>query len=507
MKIKIKKGRLADFSCDVAVVHHFEDCHDLVGIAALINERSGGFIEDLVKLGDFDGRLYQLSLLYTRGTIPARRILAVGLGKRSEFSIEKLRGAYAKTARYIRSLGLKDFALSTDFGLMDQDCAMVTEAIVEGIILGLYQFTPFKTVEREKIRDIDEFTIVEEIEERFKSVRSTAVRAEIISGAVCYVRDLVSTPGNELTPSDLSNEAREIALKRRRLRVKILNAVEMRKLGMNAILSVSKGSHETPQFIILEYNGGIKTDQPVVLVGKGLTFDSGGISIKPSEKMDEMKSDMAGGAAVMGTIRAVADLGLPINVVGLVPAAENLPGGGAYKPGDIIKSLSGKTIEVINTDAEGRLILADALTYASRFKPLAIIDLATLTGACIIALGERVIGMLGNDSQLKERIKEVGELTGEKVWELPLWEEYEELIKSDVADYKNTGGRPAGTITAGVFLSKFAGGFPWVHLDIAGPAWQSKDAPYIPKGASGVGVRLLVSFLREWTNAKANGRA
>jgi leucyl aminopeptidase len=236
------------------------------------------------------------------------------------------------------------------------------------------------------------------------------------------------------------------------------------------------------------------------LVGKGLTFDSGGISLKPADKMDEMKTDMAGAAAVLGAIRAASDLKLRLNVVGLIPATENLPSGQSYKPGDILKSLSGKTIEVLNTDAEGRLILADALAYAGRYNPQAILDIATLTGACVVALGEQTIGMMGNDDALKNQVRRAADKTGERVWELPLWEEYHDLIKSDIADFKNSSGRPAGTITAAAFLSKFAGDYPWVHLDIAGPAWTTKDRPYIPKGASGVGVRLFTDLLRHWGN-------
>jgi leucyl aminopeptidase len=276
----------------------------------------------------------------------------------------------------------------------------------------------------------------------------------------------------------------------------VLDAGQMKELGMNALLGVARGSDEPPQLIILEYRGGKKSSPVIALVGKGITFDSGGISIKPSDKMDQMKTDMAGGAAVIAAVRAAAELGLPVNLVGIVPATENLPGGKAYKPGDIFKSLSGQTIEVVTTDAEGRLILADALTYAGRYKPAAIIDLATLTGACIVALGDHVIGMMGTDDDLKREIRVAAELTGEKVWELPLWEEYHELIKGDAADYKNSGGRAGGAITAAAFLSKFTGGYPWVHLDIAGPAWLTKEKPYIPKGASGVGVRLLIQFLR-----------
>jgi len=261
---------------------------------------------------------------------------------------------------------------------------------------------------------------------------------------------------------------------------------------------VARGSGEAPKFIIVNYQGAESSLPPIVLVGKALTFDSGGISLKPAEKMDEMKSDMAGGAAVLGAITAAADLGLRVNLVGLIPATENMPGGRACKPGDILRSMSGRTIEVVNTDAEGRLILADALHYASKYHPAAIIDLATLTGACIVALGERVAGLMGTDDKLKERIKKAAAKTGELVWELPLWEHYHEQIKSDIADFKNSAGRNGGAVTAAAFLSKFAGTYPWVHLDIAGPAWVTKETPYCPKGASGVGVRLLLQFLGDW---------
>jgi len=289
-----------------------------------------------------------------------------------------------------------------------------------------------------------------------------------------------------------------LSAKGKNIKVKLIDAEEMRQVGMNALLAVAAGSDEPPVMIVLEYNGGKKSSPIIALVGTGVTFDSGGISLKPSENMDKMKSDMAGGAAVIATVKAAAELGLPVNMVALVPATENLPSGKAYKPGDILKSLSGLTVEIVTTDAEGRLLLADALTYAGRYKPAAIIDVATLTGACVIALGEHVIGMMGTDDELKDDIREAAELTGERVWELPLWEEYHEMIKGEAADYKNASGREGGAITAAAFLSKFADGYPWVHLDIAGPAWLAKEKPYIPKGASGVGVRLLVQFLRKW---------
>ena len=497
MEFTVKKGKAAEFATEALVALHCEGDKKLSAGAKLLDKKMHGLIAEVIAAGDFEGKLNQIAVIYTQGAIPAQRIVLTGLGKQAELDREKLRGAFAKAAREIRGLNVKKFAVASDLGISSLPDAEVTEAMVEGVYLGLYQFTPFKTLERDKIKEIKEFVIIEEKEENIPNVKAAVKTAENICHAVCFARDLVSTPANEMTPSDLAREAETMAAARKKVQVQILDVQQMKKLGMNALLAVASGSCQPPKFIVLSYRGGRKGQAPVVLVGKGLTFDSGGISIKPSEKMDEMKSDMAGGAAVMGAIMAAHDLHLPVNVVGLIPATENLPGGKAYKPGDILKSLSGLTIEVLNTDAEGRLILADALTYAGKFKPAAIIDIATLTGACIIALGDNVIALLGTDEKLKADLKAAAETTGERVWELPFWEEYHELIKSEVADYKNAGGRAAGTITAAAFLSKFVGAYPWAHLDIAGPAWLAKDKTYIPKGASGVGVRLFVRYLRD----------
>ena len=501
MKIHIQRGKVAEYHTEALLVAHFEDSASPEGPAGLLDQSCGGQIRDILAGGDFQGKLYQISVLYMRGAIPAKRIVIVGLGKRADFDLEKLRSAYAKAGQQIRALNLKEFALSIDTEILNKPLPQLTEAILEGMMLGLYRFTPYKTIDRGNISDIQHIHMVVENEGALKIVEESARRAEAIAKAVIFARDLVSRPGNEMTPSDLAREARQVARKKG-VTLRILDVARMKKLGMHALLGVARGSSEPAKFIILEYYGRRKSDPPIALVGKGLTFDSGGISIKPSEKMDEMKSDMAGGAAVMGAIMAAAELKLPVNVVGLIPATENLPGGRAYKPGDILKSLSGQTIEVITTDAEGRLILADALTYASRYRPAAVIDLATLTGACIVALGDQVIGMLGNDDGLKSQIRRAADRTGERVWELPLWEDYHELIKSDVADFKNSGGRAGGTITAAAFLSKFVGNVSWVHLDIAGPSWLTKDKPYIPKGASGVGVRLMVQVLRDLAAGK-----
>jgi leucyl aminopeptidase len=382
-----------------------------------------------------------------------------------------------------------------DFGNLAFSPEVLTEAVVEGVRLGLYRFESFKTGKRDPGREISSLSIVEADAASLRRIRAAVKTSKVITDSVCLARDLVSMPANEMTPRDLANEARKSA-RGTKLRCRVVGPAAMRKLGMKALLAVAAGSAEPPRFIILEYRGGEKEGPVIVFVGKGLTFDSGGISLKPAEKMERMKDDMAGGAAVIAALRAAARLSLPVNLVGLVPAAENLPGGKAYRPGDIVGSLSGQTIEIVTTDAEGRLILADAMTYAGRFKPAAIIDLATLTGACVVALGDHVIGMLGNDDGLKRQLREAGDLSGERVWELPLWEEYDELIRGEAADLKNSGGRAGGAITAAAFLSQFTGGYPWVHLDIAGPAWLAKEKPYIPKGASGVGVRLLLQFIR-----------
>ena len=495
MKVSVKKGNLTDYDCEAVIVCHFEEEKKPTGDAEVLDKRCGGLLSRLIKDGDFEGKPFQTSVLYTDTFIKSRRIIFIGMGKRKEFDLEKLRGVFSRAAQKVRDLHLKNFAASLNFGIRDLNEENQVEAAVEGVLLGLYKFTPYKTKEIDKTPEVKEFTLIADTPKTVTIWKEAAKRAEIIAGAVYLARDLVSAPSNEMTPTIIADRARKM-VKARPIAIKILDEGQMKRLGMNALLGVARGSAEPAKFIIMNYDGGTKGEKPIVLVGKGITFDSGGISIKPSANMDEMKSDMAGGAAVIGAMQAISDLELPLNIVGIVPATENLPGGKAYKPGDILKSLSGTTIEVKNTDAEGRLILADALAYADRYKPEAIIDLATLTGACIIALGDHLIGMLGTDNELKTMVKEAADATGDYVWELPLWQDYDEMLKSDVADVQNVGGRAAGTITAGLFLKKFVGDHPWVHLDIAGPALLAKEKPYIPKGASGAGVRLLVQFLR-----------
>ncbi|NPU84266.1 MAG: leucyl aminopeptidase [Syntrophaceae bacterium] len=498
MKIDLKKESLERFVTPAAAVFLFEG-EEPSGSAALLDRASGGLVTELLKAGDFKGKLYATALLYTGKALPARRLILVGLGKRKEVTLDRIRGAFAAAAREARRLDVKDFAASMDVGLPEEMPERIAAAAVEGVLLGLYRYLPYKTVDREEFRELKSFTIVEADGARGKAVRKAAAEAEAVSRAVCFVRDLVSAPGNEMTPDRMAKEAKKMAAGRK-LAVKVFGEPDLRKLGMNALLGVARGSNEPPRLIAVEHRGGKRGAAPVVLVGKGITFDSGGISLKPAENMGEMKDDMAGGAAVLGVLQAAADIGLPLNVVGLVPAVENLPDGKAYRPGDVLTTFSGQTVEIMSTDAEGRLILADALAYARKhYRPTALIDMATLTGACVVALGDLGTGLFGTDADLNARIRAAAAATGELVWEMPLWDDYVELIKSDVADWKNTGGRSGGAITAALFLKQFAGEGPWAHLDIAGAAWLKKDRPWTPKGASGIGVRLLVEVLKQWS--------
>ena len=365
-----------------------------------------------------------------------------------------------------------------------------------GLLLGVYEFNELKTRERDKIKEIGEGILLGETPEEIKGIGDGAKAGRIISEAVYMARDLVNGPSNRVTPTVLAEKAEEIA-RTHGLEIQVLEGSQADALGMGAFAAVARGSHEPAKFITLEYNKGQAFDT-IALVGKGITFDSGGISLKPSEGMERMKDDMSGAAAVLGAVEVAVRLQLPLRLVGIIPATENLPGGKAYKPGDVLKTLSGQTVEVISTDAEGRLILCDALTYSLRYQPKAILDLATLTGACVIALGNYVSGIMGNDEALLKRVEEASARTGEKVWRLPLWDEYFDYLKSDTADFRNVGTRAAGAIIGGIFLSKFVEKIPWVHIDIAGPASIEKDRPYVPKGGTGFGVRLLVQMLRDW---------
>ena len=461
-----------------------------------VDKQLTGIIRQLVKEKVFGGKLNQTTFIYSLGKLNVDKVILIGLGKKKEMTLDKLRQTSATIAKIAEGKGIKKLMTNLpDMKIKGMPAMDIGQTIAEGTILSLYKFNKYKSEKNNNEKKLSELTLLTENEKNVKTLKSGVSIAQKISAAVYFTRDLINHPGNIATPTYMAEQAKKMA-KQYNIKCKILNKPDMEKLGMGGLLGVSKGSHQPPKFIILEYWGTKKNKAPVVLVGKGLTFDSGGISLKPGQGMEEMKTDMSGGAGMIGAIMAAASLKLPVNVVTLVPASENMPGGSANKPGDVLKTMSGKTIEVLNTDAEGRLILADALTYAEKYKPKSVLDMATLTGACVIALGNHATGILGNDEKLIDDIKKAGEVAGEKVWQLPLWEEYDELIKSDIADLKNIGGRGAGTITAAGLLKKFASEYPWAHLDIAGTAWTEKPKPYVPKGAVGVGVRMIVQYLR-----------
>jgi leucyl aminopeptidase len=479
-------------ACQALVVGCFED--DVADpLFVGLDKAMGGCLGALFAQREFSGKPNKSRLIHTLGKIPAERIVLVGLGKKRDLTRERIRQGAGAAVQALRSTGLKGFA--TLLHLAGGGGNEFLRAAVEGAALGGYTFTQYKTGTEEN-GDIEEARLLFPPGFAAENAGPTVIAAQTVCEAVLFARDLVAQPGNVATPTYLAEKAVEMS-GRYGIVCRVLEREEMERNAMEALLAVAKGSRQPPKFIVLEYLAAGEKAKPTVLVGKGITFDSGGISLKPREGMEKMKTDMAGGAAVMGALMAAAALKLPVNLVGLVPAAENLPGGGACKPGDVVRSMAGRTIEIVNTDAEGRLILCDALHYAQRYRPAALIDLATLTGACVVALGSFATGLMGNDEGLKRAVKRAAEASGERVWELPLWEEYGELMKSDIADLKNAGGPEAGTISAGWFLQNFAGKTRWVHLDIAGTAWTDKDRPYQPKGATGVGVRLLVEYLRE----------
>ncbi len=445
----------------------------------------------------FSGKTGQLLEMTAPAGCRADRLLLIGLGDEKSASGETLRRAVGTAVQRLQKVHEHDLVIAFDtFPLRKTSPAGRAEALTEGALLGDYRFDRYQTEEKEadakKAVQVSLLVAARDLIE----VQTGVAVAEAVSAGTILARDLVNEPGNVKSPDYLASQAQKMC-RDAGLDCTVLGQKELEKEKMGAMLGVAQGSVREPRLIVMQYHGASAGQKPIALVGKGVVFDSGGISIKPSQGMEEMKMDMGGAAAVIGTMLAAARLKLPCNLVGVVPAVENMPSGTAIRPGDILTSHSGKTIEVVNTDAEGRLILADAISYVRRFDPVKVIDLATLTGACIIALGHHATAVLGNDKKLIDRLISAGEQSGERLWELPLWAEYDEQIKSQVADMKNTGGRPAGTITAAAFIQKFTEGLNWVHLDIAGTGWEEKGRPCYSFGGTGVGVRLLSRYLRD----------
>lgn len=457
-----------------------------------LDRRIGGRIARLVKRGDLRGKTGDAVLLTDLTGVPCERVIVLGLGARNSFKRKQFRKALASAATLLGRTGARDAVsyLGLD-PIADADTYALARATVEVLANSQYRIPDHKTSNKRQKPALVRFGIaVGSRGERGNAERAIEHGQGIVAG-MALMRDLANQPANVCTPSYLVKAAKALARDHRKVRVRALNEAECRRLQMGSFLSVTHGTEEPAYVIVLEYQGAGRGEAPTALIGKGVTFDTGGISLKPPPSMDEMKFDMSGAASVLGTFKAVATLDLPINLVGVVPACENMPSGRATKPGDIVKSMSGQTIEVLNTDAEGRLILCDAITYARRFKPAAVIDIATLTGACVVALGNQLSGLFSNDEDLARALEEAGQRADDRAWRMPIGEEYGEMLKSNFADFANVAGREAGAITAACFLAKFTDGLKWAHLDVAGTAYQSGAH----KGSTGRPVPLLVDYL------------
>jgi leucyl aminopeptidase len=496
MNFTIKSGNPEKQRSACVVVGIFES-HRLSTAAEAIDAASKKHLSKILKRGDMNGKIGQSLLLHNVPGTAADRVLLVGCGKEKDLDSSHYRQIVNSCISKLKFTGTVDAVsylpeLNVKINNKEsKDEYWKIRQLVEISQSTLYEFNQLKSKNKRPKHKLRKLVLMF-TERKDVAAGQRAIKDGIAIGkGVSLARDLGNLPPNICTPTYLADQAKQLGKTQKSVKVTVLNEAAMEKLGMGSLLSVSQGSRQPAKLISMEYQGGEKDDKPFVLVGKGVTFDTGGISIKPSAAMDEMKYDMCGAASVFGAITAVAEMGLPINVVGVVPTVENMPGGEATRPGDIYTSMSGQTIEVLNTDAEGRLILCDALTYSKKFNPAAVIDIATLTGACVVALGKHASGLLSNNDLLAKDILDAGEIAGDRAWQLPLWDEYQKQINSPFADMANIGGREAGTITAACFLSRFTKKFKWAHIDIAGTAWLSGKN----KGATGRPVPMLVQYL------------
>ena len=503
MEIKVIVGDITKIKTDAIIVNFFEGMESLDGDIAAVDKVLDGAISQLISQGEIKGKLNEITVVHSLSKMPTARVVVTGLGKQAELSINKIRGAVAETCRWLRKKGVENIAsVAQGAGVNGISFEDAAQTIAEGALLGLYAFRKHITKEDDKLGEIKQLLIVGNDETKLPLEKGSD-KGRILAEATNLARDMVNEPANYMTPSQMAETAMKLD-KSHGLEVSVLEREQMAELGMGALLGVAQGSRQPPKFIVLQYKGKNSAELNVALIGKGITFDSGGISIKPSEKLEEMKADMAGGAAVMTTISAIAQLKPKINVMAIIPATENLPDGNALKPGDILTAMNGKTIEIISTDAEGRLILADALSYAKKQGAKLMIDVATLTGACRVALGDICTGAFGNNQELVNKVIAAGTEAGELIWQMPMYDEYNEQNKSDVADIKNVGGRLGGAITAAKFLAEFTNGTPWVHLDIAGTSLSDKERAYQIKGATGVPVRTLVNLVLSLAKESSN---
>ena len=492
MEFSIKSGNPEKQRGACVVVGVFES-RKLTPSADLIDSASQSLLSDLLRRGDMDGKAGSTLLLHNVPGTVCDRVLLVGLGKEKEFRDKAYCAAIRNALKALRDTGAQN---ATIFLTEVPVAKRTTEwRIRHAAMLSLdstYRFDQFKSKKNENHSKLRKLAFAVEQRSELALAEDALLQGQAIAEGMALAKTLGNLPGNVCTPTYLADTALQIA-EDHAIQCEILERADMEALGMHSLLSVAKGSHQPPKLIVLQYKGGEESDKPLLLIGKGITFDSGGISLKPGEGMDEMKFDMCGAASVLGTLKAVAMMELPINLTVIVPTTENMPGGAASKPGDIVASMSGQTIEILNTDAEGRLILCDALTYAERFSPDAVIDVATLTGACVIALGHVATGLFANDDALARELLSAGDEALDRAWQMPLWDDYQDLLKSNFADMANIGGRPAGSVSAACFLSRFAKKYEWAHLDIAGTAWKSGAE----KGATGRPVPLLAHYLMQ----------
>jgi len=492
MDVKLITGDLSKIKADALIVGIFEN-DEGNQFEKDLDKALGGAVAELRKRKEIKGKLSELTIVHSLSRISAAKAAVLGLGKKKDLDAPKLRSAVAEACRFLQRKNNLELALALpDVGL---GAKAIGQAAAEAAYLGGYNYQKHLTKEAE-YGELKSLAVASEVKLDKDDFEKGAKKGEIVAQAVALARDMANEPSNHMTPQDMADIAEKVA-KDSGLKIEVLERKDMEKLGMGGLLGVSQASFEKhpPKLIVIRYKGNDGDDWDLALIGKGLTFDTGGISIKPADKMEDMKFDMSGGAATIAAMGAIGKLKIKLNVIAAVPATENMPGGGAYKPGDVLKMFTGKTVEVISTDAEGRLILADALGYINKeAKPKAIVDMATLTGACVIALGNITTAAITNNQPLLDKVIKAGAPAGERIWQLPAYDDYKEQYKSDYADFKNVGGRPAGTITAGLFLGEFVGDTPWVHLDIAGTAYGEKERGHITKGGSGVPVATLVNL-------------
>lgn len=481
---------IATATSQCAIVPIFKGTKKFSGAAQQLDKASSGAIKAALALGDFSANAGETQMLAGAGG--AKRILLIGCGEKKKFDRDAAREFAQRVCKVLESSAATDAMLHlAALGLKEDEASWVLGYLARQLTATSYRYTETLSKPRKAMR-LSRFVVNTTGALTTRIAKAALKEGKAIGLGVNTARNLADLPGNICTPSYLASDARKLGRSHAKLSVSILEEKKMKELGMGALLSVSAGSHQPAKLIVMNYKGGKSSQKPHVLVGKGITFDSGGISLKPGAKMDEMKYDMGGAASVFGTMKAITELDLPLNVVGIVAAAENMPSGIATKPGDVVTSMAGITIEVLNTDAEGRLVLCDALTYAARFKPETVIDIATLTGACVVALGAHATGLFANQDKLAEQLLDAGTATHDRAWRLPLWDDYQKQLKSNFADLPNIGGPGGGTITAACFLSRFTQDYHWAHLDIAGSAWNSA-----PKGATGRPVALLTRFLMD----------